>query len=372
MAFSRRFRSRTWLAVVVVVVALVVALLAIAVSTTTGRHERTEEMTAEELEAEKLREEIRTLEQDRNPIFNLGPLVAAIGAASGALATWWKQVNENARQRNEDRHLREAAAREDTRQRELRMKEDFASVATNLGGERPPLQASAAVSLLSFLDEDAAEFHRQVLLLVVANLKVEHEREVNKLLVRVFERAVRLQLESETVDRRLVLDLVDADLDTVDLSGLDLSEVDVAFASLRYANLRETKLFRARGYEVDLEKALLSDAQLEEARLEKAHCPDAYFHEAVLVSAHLKEADLTNADFRGAKLQQANLEGAVLDGAVFEEADLNDTRFLGARLTDDATVHSLSRAYNWREAAFDPEVASRVAAASGSGADGGE
>lgn len=353
MATLRRLRSRMWLGLGLA--ALMGLLLATAAGTASGQEKPLEDMTPEELEAEKLRQEIRSLNQDRNPVLDFGPLIAAVGAAGGVILIWWKQVNEiarqraeDARQRNEDRRVREEAAREEARQRELRMKEDFASVATNLGADRPSLQASAAVSLLSFLDPEAAAFHHQVFLLVVANLKVEHDRQVNKLLVRVFERSLGLQLESETADRQLALDLVDAGLDTVDLSGLDLAEVDIAFASLRYANLRKTTLFRARGYEVNLEKALLSEAELGEARLQKAYCKDAYFHDAVLVSAHLKEADLTNADFRRAQLQQANLEEAVVKGAEFEEAGLNEARFLGAKGIDDITLRSLSRARNWR------------------------
>jgi uncharacterized protein YjbI with pentapeptide repeats len=241
--------------------------------------------------------------------------------------------------------------------------ESFAAVALNLGSQSPAIQASAAVSILSFLRPEQRAFHDQVFLLVLANLKVKHEREVNKLLVRVFERAMRLQLEAKTLDRSLLLDLANARLDTIDLSGVDLSGADIGFASLKYANLREANLQRTRGYEVDLGKAFLSgvNTTLEEARLRKAGCVEAQFHDANLVSARLEEADLTKAEFQRARLQSAHLDEAVLKETRFEGADLNDAFLRGLRAVDDATLMSIARgAKNWRNAHFDAEVRERL------------
>jgi uncharacterized protein YjbI with pentapeptide repeats len=344
-------------------------------------------MTHEQLEDEKLRQEVLNLQQDRSVIGDLGPWITAAVAVVGVLLTWLKQLadtrqqqRENARQQEADRRASKAGRKEEARQRELdrqqqqaameqreaesqrRLQESFSTVAVNLGSNSPSIQASAAASILSFLRPEHSAFHEQVFLLVLANLKVDHDPEVNKLLVRVFERALRLQLQAGTLDRSLALDLTRARLETVDLVGLDLSDADIAFANLRYGNLRGAKLRRLRGYDVHLEKASLSGAEtiLEEARLRKAHCAEAQFHDANLVSARLEEADLTGAEFQRARLQSAHLDETVLIGTRFEEADLNDAFLRRLRDVDEAALRSLSRAKNWRGAHFDPEIRERL------------
>jgi uncharacterized protein YjbI with pentapeptide repeats len=354
----------------------------------TGSNHPVEGLTQDALEKEKLRQEILTLERDRSIVPVLGPWLAAAVAIVGVILTWRKQVEEahqqrleNTRQQAADRLAQATAVKEEARLRELdrrqqeavlaqretdterRFQEGFAAVALNLGSASPAVQASAAVSILSFLRPEQRAFHDQVFLLVLANLKIMHEREVNKLLVRVFERAMRVQLRDKTLDRALLLDLANAQLDTIDLSRTDLSDADIGFASLKYANLRDTNLRRARGYEVDLGKASLSgaDTTLEEARLRKARCEGTQFHDVNLISVRLEEANLTQAEFQRARLQSAHLDETVLKETRFEGADLNDAFIRGLRAVDDITLRSIARgARNWRNAHFDAEIRQRL------------
>jgi len=382
-------RPRTWVGIALLAT-LVLALWGLFSLRVGGRAngDLLQHMTRDQLELEKLRQEIENLRQQRSLIATVAPYLAAAVAISGAFLAWGAQIAERGRQRrsdadqrDKDRLQRQAAQQEEARQRkrdrqleaaelaqreaetERRLDENFASVAANLGSPSAAIQASAAVSLLSFLRPGLEAYQRRVFLLVLANLKVDHTREVNKLLVRVFERAVRLQLRQMSPDERtLLMDLSDARLDTVDLSGLDLSESDLGFATLQYAKLRGASLFRVRGYHVHLEKASLSgrDTTLEEARLRKAHCLETHFHDANLTSARLEEADLTGAQFYRARLQSAHLDETTLRGTRFDEADLNDAFLRRLKEVDEASLRSLSRAKNWRKAHFDPQVLERL------------
>lgn len=316
--------------------------------------------SSQQLQEQKLREEILNLRRERSllrifPAY-AGVLTALVGVG-GLIFTALKHIDERAK----DRLQREAESRR-------RLEESFATCTANLGAEGQARQASAAVTLLSFLKADPAyaAFHEQVFLLTLANLKIEHSEPVRRLLVRVFERAARRHIPALGDEERAgQLDLTRITLDGADLSGLDLSGADVAFASLRRANLsgEATSLKRVRGYGTVLDDARLSRANLNEARLRRAHCWDAKFHEANLVAARLGEADLQGAEFYRAKMQGADLRGADLRGAKFKGANVADADFRGAEL-DDAAQRELVWT-NWRETGkLDPALKAKLEALS--------
>lgn len=312
----------------------------------------------EQLEAEKLREEIRNLQRERS-FWAVFPSYAGVLTGIAAIAMLFLTAQQHLRQRSVELKRQEAEA-------VRRLDELFNNIVANLGSDSTALQASAAVSLLSFLRDDPPAYvgyHEQVFWLLVAQLKVDHGREVNQLLVRVFERAVRLCVaEAEARDVGLGdLDLSRALLKRVDLSGLEnLPPVDIAFARLDGANLRRTRLKQARGFKVGLEGALLSGADLSEARLQQAVAPRAVFHEVVMPGVKLQKAVLTGAQFQQARLQSAHFEGANLTGANFQQADVNDAFFQGATL-DIAALRTLATgAQNGNKAHFDPATQARI------------
>jgi len=325
-------------------------------------------LTQQELEEQKLREEIKSLKRESRWWNDLLPVLPALVAAGGFVIAVFKYFDERKLQRHQDKDK----LREETRQQEAdrlqrsdesrrRFDETFTRVVTSFGSGNPAVEAGATVSLLTFLRPKHSEFHSQVFMFLLTNLKREQDPEVRRLLTLAFEEAIRLQLASkDPVDRQRAHDLARVRVPRVDLSELDLTDADIAFADLKGANLRKTILFRAKGIEVVLEHASLTAADLGEARLRQAKCAEAHFHEAKLGSAHLEDADLTRAEFQQAKLQSAHLEGATITGAKFEGANLNDTYFLGARGLDQATLHSLSRAIKWDKAHFDEGVAEMI------------
>jgi uncharacterized protein YjbI with pentapeptide repeats len=266
-------------------------------------------------------------------------LITALVAVVGVIVTVWKQL----------------AQQEADRRRQL--DERFTSIVANLGSNSPAIQASAAVSIISFLKPEYKAFHGQVFMVLLANLKLEHDDVINRLLITGFQKVIRIQSQSaKDKDTLFELDLSRSNLCHADLSGLDLRQADLGFAKLQGANLANTNLRRVRGWESNMERARLSRADLEEARLRKAIFRGGQFHNARLVSADLRETDLTGAQFYQAKMQSAHLEDANLDGAKFEQADLNDTFFCGAKNLNTKTLKSISKAFNWQKAHFDDAV----------------
>ncbi len=313
-----------------------------------------------ELQEEKLRQEIRKLQLENErlssrwePIRSSAPFFAALVAAMGVLATVWKQIHESSTQRNLDRLQRKEESLR-------RSNERFTSIVGDLGSTSEVIQAGASVSLMTFLKQEYRDFHEQVFLILLANLKIQHSEKINKLLITAFSAAIRRYLEyARDQNKSVELDLSHSYLDRVDLSGLDLSLADLGFTHLRSANLTDAILFRARGMKANLDKARLSRANLNEARLRKAQFRDAQFHGANIVAADLKETDLRGAQFHQAKLQSAHLDNARLKGARFEQANLSDTFFNGADL-DELTLRSIVNAQNWRQAHFDDETNARL------------
>lgn len=317
------------------------------------------------LELEKLRQEIRQLELDNQRrdswpgrLLDFLPLLTALTAVVGALLALWKHLVETSRQRDLDRQQRE-------REQLRRFDELLASAIDKLGSDSEAQQASGAVLLRTFLKRRHAEFHELLYLTTVANLKVEHPRAVNRLLVATFEEALRLLLAARGSEvRHGQLDLVGARLARVDAAGLDLEGADVAFADLTGADLTGANLRRLKGHSVTLDGARLSKAVLGEARLQEASAQRALFHDTDLVAADLQKAVLRGAKFFQARCQSAHMERADLRGAEFSGADVNDAYFTGARWDETALRSMATGAHNWRKAHFDSEVVSRLEALS--------
>ena len=323
-------------------------------------------MTKPNLEEEKLRQEIVKLQiENRNSnsllellVSNAG-LLTALLAIIGAVITIWKQIEERSRQQKLDRQQRD----KDRQQREAenlrRIDEKFTAIIKDLGSDSVPIQAGAAVSILTFLKPVYQTYYEQVFLIILANLKVkkdQREEATAELLLKGFEKAIRLLIDYKIKQRETVeLDLSHADLKRVNLSKLDLINADLGFVDMPNVVLEEANLFRVKGYGANLKRARLSRANLNEARFKTAIFTDALFHEANLVAANMKETDLQRAQFYQAKLQSAHFENADLRGAQFKQADINDTFFKGA-LLDDQALKNILKAFNWNKAHFDDEI----------------
>jgi uncharacterized protein YjbI with pentapeptide repeats len=335
------------------------------------------------LQEEKLRQEIIKLQLENRKLGGWGELLLPYGtlltvavAFGGLIVTFWKQINENGRQKEQDRQQRQRDLEQQERNRheqELgrlqreeenrrRLEEKFTAIVGRLGSHSPSIQASAAVSIMTFLKPENEEFHAQAFFILLANLKVQHNEAIqgnevlNRLLIAAFERAIRTQAPIENVKgRESEIDLSRCCLNRADLSNLDLSSTDFAFSELRGVNLTSSILFRARGIEANMERSRLSRANLSETRFRRAYFSGAQFHGSNLVAADLKEADLKNAQFQQAMMQSAHLEKADLTDARFEQANLSDAFFKGVTLSP-STLRSILKAKNWREAHWDEPV----------------
>jgi uncharacterized protein YjbI with pentapeptide repeats len=345
------------------------------------------------LQNQKLQEEITGLQLENRKLRGWGDLILSYAtlltplvAVGGLIITFWKQIKDNNKQKELDRQQRENDLQQQERNRQeqersrqqrqeeslRRLEEKFTAVVRRLGSGSAPIQASAAVSIMTFLNSDNKDFHLQTYLILLANLKVqriklqqlEHadpadllrDTLVNDLLVAAFEKAIlTLRQVGDVKEGEMEVDLTRCCLNRANLSGLDLRDADLAFSELRGANLTGSILFRSKGIEAHLENARLSRANLGEARLRKAYFRGAQFHEANLVSADLRGTDLTNTQFQQARMQSAHLDGANISGAHFEQADLSDAYLYGVTVTA-ATVSSILKAHNWQKAHFDAAV----------------
>jgi uncharacterized protein YjbI with pentapeptide repeats len=328
----------------------------------------TNKPTTQELTREKLQEEVRKLKLENanqrgvrgfvTAYGGLVGLVAGVAALAGVLVTYRSQKRDESRQRDLDRQQRENERIQRDDESRRRLDERFSAVLTDLGADSEAVQAAAAVSLLTFLRSGRGDYHHQVRLVTLANLKVDHGDSVLALLIRVLEAALRTDEPIDPVER----DLSHARLRRVDLSGLDLNGADISYAEMKGADLTDAKLMRARGYHVELQGARLCgpEGDFREVRFGgEAILSDANFRAANLRAAHLEGAILTRAKFQQARLQSAHLERSDLRGARFEQADLNDTYFLDATL-DEVALKSISRARNWEKAHFSPEDDERL------------
>ena len=338
-------------------------------------------------EIAQIQAETRKTNSDRSFLSQNGALLVglltALVAVGGFFLTLWKQISEQARQRDADREQRETEnaqrATEREREREARehereqreadslrrLEERFTAILGELGDKSDAVQAGAAVSLLTFVRPEQQAFHRQVRLVALANLKVQHPEPVRKLLLHVFEEAARLS-PPEPNER----DLSDAVLDGADLSGLDLSGANLSGASFVGANLENIVLREARGKGVNLMNARVcgKQADLHGIRLKELRAMNANFTEADLTAAHLEEADLRFGRFQQTRLQAAHLEGSDLSGAQFQDADLRDTYFTGKRddrrkatVFDDKALRSILISANREHVHLSAEHEQRLA-----------
>jgi uncharacterized protein YjbI with pentapeptide repeats/flagellar basal body-associated protein FliL len=335
-----------------------------------GSNDNLQIMTKSNLEEEKLRQEVVKLQIENRKansilvllVSNAG-LLTALLAIVGAVVTIWKQIEERSRQQKLDRQQRD----KDRQQREVenlrRIDEKFTAIIKDLGSDSVPVQAGAAVSILTFLKPVYQTYYEQVFLIILANLKVKRDKREEataELLLKGFEKAIRLLIEYKIKQREPVeLDLSHADLKRVNLSGLDLSNADLGYADMPNVVLEGANLFRVKGYGANLKRARLSHANLNEARFKTAIFADALFHDANLVAANMKETDLRRVQFHQAKLQSAHFEYADLRGAQFNQANINDTFFKDA-LMDDQALKSILKAFNWNNAHFDDETKTKL------------
>lgn len=306
-----------------------------------------------QLEIEKLRIENINSSSFWGQLPAYATIITSFIAIIGVIVTIYKLINE----RSLDRKQREMESLRN-------MDAKFTSIITNLGSKSEPIQASAAVSILSFLKPEYREFHNQVFMILLANLKIKHSEAIYNLLIEGFEKALRLQLQLlKLQNKTYAFDLSRAYLNRINLENCDLTYADLGFTKLKYANLSGSKtiLYRARGIEANLEKARLSDANMMEARFKKAKFMYAHFHKTNLVSAVLKEADLSYAQFYQASMQSAHLEGATLVGTKFEQANINDTFFKGAQFSDE-TLRSIlnTKDKSWKKAHFDKGIMDKL------------
>jgi uncharacterized protein YjbI with pentapeptide repeats len=322
------------------------------------------ELSKEKLEAEvvKVRAEADNSSGVRGFFANYAALIAALAAFAGVGIAVRGQNKEQTRQREADRTQRnqDLAQRHSEGARELT--ERFSQLLLDLGSDSEPVQAGAAVSLLSFLVHPDAARHHEVRLAVLANLKVEHPLAITKLLIRTFEQAMS-STEQVPLDP-IELDFSGAQLFGARLVNLDLDGANLANANFTGADLTGTRLRGANGADVILDGAVLRGecTSLFNARLARAKCVATQFQGAELVNAHLEGANLRNARFEGARLQAAHLEaGTDLRGARFDGANVADTYFRDALFDDDA-LRSLRKARNWAKAHLSVDTAARFAA----------
>jgi uncharacterized protein YjbI with pentapeptide repeats len=312
------------------------------------------------LERQKLQQEIEKLKQDKDAaqgasgfFSRYAAFITALVAAGGLLATVWKQNSDQSEQRKRDLAQREVES-------ERRLEDRFAAILSDLGSTAIPTQAGAASSLVTYLRPEHKQFHHQVRVAVLTNLKVNHDEPIRKLLARVYKEALGAGDPADRFER----DLSRAKLANTDLSDLELREADLAYADMRHSSLVGCDLYRARGIEVKIEGVRACTignriTSLIEVRFRRASGRGADFSGARMINAHLEESDLRDARFFQTRLQAAHFEDAKLQAAQFQSANLDDAYFLGAEL-DDAALETILRAFNWRNAKFDPEIWQRL------------
>lgn len=386
MSIKAKNQLKLWFTVLIL---LVLTLLVVLQQPYHPNDAQLQSMSKEELENEKLRQEILKLQLESKKlsnfweqIFSSATFITASVALIGIVVTIRKQADEKKIQQERDRQQRR-----DDEQR--RFDEKFTSIVSNLGSNSLAVQVGAAVSILTFLKPEYADFHDQVFMLILANLKIKHNGTtdtINNLLIEGFEKAIKIHLE-DMKGKEFELDLSRSYLNGVDLSGLifnnsktHLCQINVSSAKLRDADLTDTELYRVEGIDAVLDKAKLSGANLQEAHFDKALFRGAQLDEANLVSAALEGADLVQANFYKARMQGARLKAAKLQGAKFERSNLSDAKFekaillntffneaifnkdtcfKGATLNQE-TLSSIVKAFNWQEAYFDEDIKAKL------------
>jgi len=322
------------------------------------RTEKVEVDTLKTYQIQKLKQEVEKLKSDNslNPIVRILPeyaviftaFVAVIGAFLSILKFLKEKHNEIEQKNYENK---------------VRLEKYFDSVLNNLGSSSQSIQASAVISLLTFLNPEYKEFHQQVYLILLANLKTKPHKVINSLMVKTFEKALRVNLESIQLQKKnptyngnynIDLDLSHINVARIDLHGLNLENADLAFSNFQHANLTGCILRRVKGFGADFSCAILSRANLEEGRFVEANFENAQFHESKLISTKFNKTNLRGTKFQQAELQDAHLNESIIYGAKFEHANLNNTFLRGIKYNGSDLESILkSKDRSWGKANFD-------------------
>jgi hypothetical protein len=111
-------------------------------STTSNNYLRL--MNKNDLEREKLIQEIEKAKSMWNGLSNQAPFIAALVALLGLFVTIWKQIGQK------------------RYEIQIRKEEKFELIAENLSSDNEAIRTTAAVLIFSFLKDDYTEFHEQV------------------------------------------------------------------------------------------------------------------------------------------------------------------------------------------------------------------
>lgn len=309
-------------------------------------------------ESSKLRAEERKLRAEEKRLGRSwweDPAILTVAAAAlAAFLAFAAQTRETHRLRTADL--------------DQRVYSDFNTLSGALvGPERAP-RIGAITAIERFTKKDRAEYHEQVVHLLLGALKAPGDPISDALIREVLKRMLRTRFPALLVDgeppaptRTALFDFSFARLTGLDLSSLDLRGARFVEAYLEGANLSGAQLQGADFTGAHLERvfavgtttrmagARFNGAALDEAVLSGVRLTGASFEGADLTSAKLRRADLRNVRFHRAKMQGAQLTGSVLNGARFRNADVADANFKGAKL-DDETERSLRGAGRWEEA----------------------
>lgn len=323
--------------------------------------EKTEIDSLKYYQQQKLKQEIKNLKSENSihPIIRIVPgyggIITAVVAILGVFISYKRYLKEKRKE-----------IEQKTQENQIRLEAKFDSIIKNLGSMSHSLQASAAVSLITFLKPEYKEFHHQVYLILLANLKSNLPENVNALMVKAFEKALHLNIETFRSDKtnntyNLELNLSRTNLYGIDLHGLNLENVDLGFSNLRNANLEGCILIRARGYKAQLSGARLSRAIITEGRFNYANFENCKFHGTNLVSAKLENTNLKGAEFQQAELQDAHLDDAQIYGAKFAHSNLNNTYLRMIKCGESDLKNMLkSKDKSWQKANFDKENKKKI------------
>lgn len=313
------------------------------------------------LERCKYIEEIRKLKIENDRASGIFIWITILTPITGIITLFvtfsWSYINyRKDKRQKEDEYKKDKDRKDDER---------FNEILTQLGSPSLSIKASAASSLLIFIEPFYKRFWKNILVTVPANLKksISLEPAIQESLTYVLQNIVKAQLGIDAKFERLNLSRTSAF--RLDFEGLDFKniEVDIAFSKMRYANFKDAVICKLegkgglKGIGVCLNNAKMSKCKLHEARLNNSRCKNTQFHESVLTSATFKNSDLRQAQFQRAQLQSAHFESADLRGANFIKANIKDAYFIDAKF-DDITKYSILKTYkkSWKKAHFDQDI----------------
>lgn len=322
-----------------------------------GKHRADAEIEKLHAETEKLHSEVRNSSGVRGFFSQYAGVITAAGALLAAAIAFVSQSRERNRLSQSDIATQQRVVEQRQAESDRNLAARFSQLLLDLGSDSEPVQAGAAVSLLTFLDQRDPTFHHQVRLATLANLKVSHQAAVTNLLRRTFERAMASPVPYDPVE----LDFSDASLAESTLRDLRLESARLDRADLRRADLTNTSLRGAFGSDLKLDGVILQGdkASLFNARLKNVKARAARLQGSEVVNAHIREADFGATRFEGARMQAAHFEDCNLSGAHFIGANVADTYFHGC-LLDDNALRSLLKARNVEKAHFDAHHLARL------------